>query len=252
MRNLKLTLFLLIIVIVSKSQGQSRLSFGLSSSYLITNRVFTYHKSDSYIDYRNSMERYKTGFDLSGTISYSFHNNLSLESGVGYSDFGYMTNEEMLIDPGYSPLTEGFYSDLYLFDYKNIYVPAHFEYFTSKRINLRISFGPSLIFPISDKVEYIVRKNLGNQTGQQVYYLPNDYHNKKINLSLDLGVGIGFKMTDKINLILQPKLSYFVFSRENVWAREYLYYIGMFDGQNRNTKENLYSIGLSFKILVTP
>ena len=252
MNHFKLTLFGLVIVTALNAQSQSRFSFGLSSSYLINNRVFTYHKSDSYTDYRNAKERYKPGFDVTATISYTIKDNLSLETGIGYSDIGYMTKEEKLIDPGFSPLTADYFSDLYLFDYKNIFIPAHLEYFTSKRLNFRISFGPSLIIPISDKVEHIMRKEFGNSSGQYESNWPNDFQNKKINMSLDLGVGIGFKMTSKINLILQPKVSCFLFPRENVWARETLYYLSMFNGQDRSTKENLYSFGVTLKLIISP
>jgi hypothetical protein len=256
MRNLKLTLCLLIIVMASKSLGQSKFSFGVNSSYLINNRVFTYQKSDSYNDYRNSNERYKPGFDISTTINYSIKQNFSFETGIGYSENGYMTNEKtiILIDPGFGGYQDlyGYNSYLYSFDYQNIFVPTHFEYNTSKRLNIRLSFGTSFIFPISYKVEYILRKESGSSSGQNVKNVPNENGIKKFNMSVDLGVGMGYKISKNVNLILQPQISYFVFSNENVWARDHLYAYSLFNGQNKSTKENLYSVGLSFKIILTP
>ena len=85
MKKLCLLLCFWLIVIAAKSQNESRLSIGLNSSFLVNNRLFTYHKSDDFINYRNSKEKYKLGFDCSATIHYRFKNNLSFTTGFGYS-----------------------------------------------------------------------------------------------------------------------------------------------------------------------
>lgn len=239
---------------MAKSQDRSKFSFGLNSSYLVNDRLFTYHESDEYINYRNSNEKNKSGFDCSATINYRFKSKFSFETGIGYSDIGYQTMEERIIDPGFSPLTEGYYSIFYQFTYQNIYVPLHFEYSSPGKFKLLISFGPSLVFPISEDIDVILRREYGVTDGQRVDRNSFGEHNKikRLNTSLDLSIGCGYKLSDKITLALNPKISYFLFSNENVWAKNYLYCLVKFGGLHNSTRENLYNIGISFKISFTP
>lgn len=254
MKKLIFILCIWLIAISLKGQNQSRFTIGLNSSYLVNNRAFTFHKSDDFIKYRNSNEVYKLGFDYSVSIQYRIKNNLSFTTGFGYSYLGYQTTEEILIDPGFSPLTAGYYSILYVFDYNNLYIPLHLDFSTPGKFKLFISFGPSLVFPTSENIDVILRKEFGNTDGQRVDRNPFGEKNeiKRFNTSLDLSFGCSYKLSNKVTLALNPKVSYFLFSNENVWAREYLYYLSMFNGQDRSTKESLYSLGVSFSILFSP
>jgi hypothetical protein len=254
MRKLIIILFLWLIVISAKSQDQTKFSISLNSSYLVTDRLFTYHESDDYINYRNSKETSKPGFDCSATINYRFKNKLSFETGIGFSYIGYQTKEERIIDPGFSPLTAGFYSILYQFNYQNIYMPLHLKYSSPGKFKLLISFGPSLVFPISEDIDVILRQEYGNSDGQRIDRNTFGGHNKirRLNTSLDLAIGCGFKLSNKVTLALNPKISYFLFSNENVWAGNYLYYLSKFGGNYKSTKENLYSMGISFSLSFIP
>lgn len=252
MKNLRLIFCLLTIILALKSQGQSKFTFCLNSSYLVNNRVFTYHGYDAFIDYRNQEERSKIGFDITGTIRYRIKSRISLETGIGYSDIGYQTKEYKFNDSETAP---GYASVLYVFNYQNINLPLYLQYATNGKINFNISFGPSLVFLLSEDIDVILRKQFGITNGQTLSDYPFDGVKnkiKKVNTSLDLGIGMGYKLTNKINIEIQPKISYFLFSNENIWAREYLYYLSIFRGQDRSTKENFYSMGLSLKLTFAP
>lgn len=252
MKNLRWILCLLTIILALKSQGQSKFTFGLNSSYLVGNRVFTYHGFKDFIDYRNQEERYKIGMDITGTVRYKIKDRISLETGIGYSNIGYQTKEYKFNDPETAP---GFASVLYVFNYNNINLPFHLNYSSKGKCNFNISLGPSLVFLLSEDIDVILRKQYGNSAGQTLSDYPFDEienNIKKVNTSIDLGFGMGYRLTNKINIEIQPKISYFLFPNENEWAREYLYYLQIFSKQNRSTRENLYSTGISLKISFNP
>jgi hypothetical protein len=256
MKYLRLIFYFLTITLALNGQEQSEITFCLSSSYLINNRVFTHYESDAYMDYRNQEERHKVGFDITGTIRYRLKNRISLESGIGYSDIGYQTKEYMILHP---ETLNGYTYILYVFNYQNFIIPIYLQYSTKGKVNFNMSFGPSLVFLYSENNDIILRKQLGETIGQKhnqtlsgYYYNPDENRIKKINTSLDLGIGIGYKLSNQMSIEIQPKVSYFLFSNENIYAREYLYNLPIFYKQNKNTKENLYSIGLTLKLTFTP
>jgi len=252
MKYTKLTLGFLIIIATSNLNGQSKISFGLSSSYLFNNRLLTNFESNVYRDYRNSKEGFLEGFDIATNIAYDFNNKISFESGIGYSKNGYSVKEERIIDPGFSPLTAGYYSDLYRLTYDNIYIPIHLDYHNSRKLQYCVNFGPSLIIPLTEKVEYILRKTFESSVDQKVISNPNPSGLKTVNISFDLGLGIGYHLNDKIQLTLLPKASVFLLGNENTWIKDTLYNINLFNGEDRSSKDHLINMGLEFKITFKP
>ena len=186
---------------IIETSAQSKFSIGLSSSYLRNYRIITKNKSDLYKDYRNENEGSISGFDIEINLLYNFKPKLFFETGIGYVQNGYKINEDVLIDPCFSPVTCGYYSELYRYTYDYMSVPLHFIYTTSKRLNFSFSIGASMLIPLSNNVEWILRKEFGGNTGQKIDTRNNNSDLNKFNMTLDFGVGIGFRISKKLNLI---------------------------------------------------
>jgi hypothetical protein len=94
MKSLKIILFLLFSAL--NTQAQSRFSFGLTSSFLLNNRVITSSGPNVFIDYFDQKGRSKVGFDVSGLIRLRMSDRISIESGIGYSITGYHTENKLI------------------------------------------------------------------------------------------------------------------------------------------------------------
>ena len=165
--KIKFIIILLLSGLIEAS-AQSKFSIGLSSDYLINYRIITKSKSDLYQKYRNENEAPASGFDLEVNLLYNFKPKLFFETGMGYAQKGYKTNEEVLIDPCFSPVTCGYNSELYRYTYHYMSIPVHFIYNTSKKLNFSFSIGTSLLIPLSSNVEWILRKEYKNSPGQNI------------------------------------------------------------------------------------
>ncbi len=246
---MRLAILFLVLFSGSNVLSQSRFSIGVSTSYLSNNRIITKYKSGLYKDYRDSKEGYLPGFDIELVISYKINEKYNFETGAGYSKTGYSIKETRLIDPGFSPVTSGYYSELYRFINRNLNIPFHLVYNTKKRLNYYFSLGPSVIFPISGKVDLILRKEFGKSEGQTIDSKINESDEQKVNLSMDLGLGIGYRLSERFNIAIQPRISYYLIGTENTYARDKLYNISLFNNENKTTKEHLISYGLALKMI---
>jgi hypothetical protein len=231
-----------------ETSAQSKFSIGLSSSYLRNYRIITKNSSDLYKDYRNENEGSISGFDIEVNLLYNFKPILFFETGIGYVQKGYKINEDILIDPCYSPITCGYNSELYRYTYDYISVPLHLIFTTSNRLNFSFSIGTSLLIPLSNNVECILRKEFESNTDQKIDIRNNSDPNK-FNMSLDLGFGIGFRISEKMNLMILPKFNYNLFSYENTDIKNKIYNISLFINEDKSTKEHLISYGIGIKLL---
>ncbi len=191
---------------LAKANAQSKLSFGISTSYLKNYRVFSKSNSQLYKDYRNDEESSIFGFDIEANLSYNIHPKLKFETGFGYIQKGYMINEERLIDPCFSPLTCGYYSKLYQYKYEYLSIPIRFIYTTPNKLNFSISAGASIVIPMSSNVNWILRKEFGNKLGQNINTMENISNMNSINLTFDLGLGLGYRITEKLNAVYSAKI----------------------------------------------
>lgn len=243
MKNIQIKFVIISIFLFSgliETSAQSKFSIGLSSSYLKNYRIITENKSDLYEDYRNENEGSISGFDIEVNLLYNFKPKLYFETGIGYAQKGYKISEDILIDPCFSPVTCGYYSELYRYTYDYMSIPLHFIYTTSKRLNFSFSVGTSLLIPLSSNVEWILRKEYESNTGQNIDKR-NNIDPNKFNMSVDLGFGIGFTITEKMNLMILPKFNYNLFSYENTDIRDNNYDISLFRNEVKSTKEHLIS-----------
>ena len=226
MDNKKMTICFLVLMISVTLKAQSNFSFGLNLSYLNNYRIITNSNSDVQKESRNSIEKPMSGFDIEALIHYRIKENIFIETGVGYSKTGYVTKEERIIDPGFSPLTASYVYELYRYPFENIYIPAHLTYISPKKLNYSIIFGPSLLFPVSKNIEWILRKESGNSANEMKYITSNE-NIKNMNLTLDLGISIGYRFSEKFNLILQPKMTYYLLGYDNNMMTDHLFSYGL-------------------------
>ena len=102
---------------------------------------------------------------------------------------------------------------------------------------------------MSSNVDWILRKEFGNQLGQNIYTRENISNMDRINLTLDLGLGLGYRITENLNAVIQPKFSLDVFPYENTDIRDKIYNICLFNNEDKSTKEHLISYGISSKLI---
>ena len=250
-KNIRIKIIIICALLIGlvNANAQSKLSFGISTSYLKNYRIFSKSNSRLYKDYRNDGEGIIFGFDIEANLFFNFYPKIKFETGIGYIQKGYMVNEERLIDPCFSPVTCGYYSDLYRYKYEYISIPIRFIYTTSNKLNFSISAGASIFVPMSSNVDWILRKEFGNQLGQNIYTRENISNMDRINLTLDLGLGLGYRITENLNAVIQPKFSLDVFSYENTDIRDKIYNICLFNNEDKSTKEHLISYGISSKLI---
>jgi hypothetical protein len=237
-----------ILLFLSDIQAQSRFSYGIGSGCMISNRIIAGYKSALYKDYRNSKETGLPGISAEASVRYRISSKIDFETGLGYLQNGYAVREERLIDPGFSPVTSGYYSELYRYVNKNVFVPLNMSYSTKGRIHFMVTAGPVIFFPVSEHVEWILRKEMGRSGEQAVDTRKNESDSKNVALDFNLGLGVGYRLNEKLNILLQPKVVYDLLGSENTDIRDHLYYISMFEGEDRTTREHLISFGLTLMV----
>lgn len=240
---------MLIVIAFSETSAQSKLSFGVGSSYLKNDRIISISSSDSYKEFRNENESSISGFEVEVNVYYNFKSNFNFESGIGYVQKGFKINEEQMIDPCYSPVTCGYFSDLYRYSNHYLSIPLRFNYRSSKSVFVSYTAGVSLLIPVSSEVEYILRKELGEKYDQEIRKHENSSDYSSIDISLDLAFGVGYRFSERIESIIQPKFSYNLLPNENTHIRDKYYNIGLFSGENKSTKEHLWSYGIGIKVI---
>jgi len=232
-----------------QTYAQSKLSIGVSSSYLRNNRVLSKSNSSLYKDYRNNNESSISGINIEANLFYNLNTKYILETGIGYAQKGYKINEEILIDPCFSPITCGHKSELYHYKYDYLSIPIHLIYIIPNKINFSISTGMSLLIQISSNVDWILRKEFGNNSGQRIVTMENISNLNYLNITFDLGLGLGYRISEKFNAVIQPKLNYHLLSYENTDIRDKLYNINLFRNEDKSTMEHLTSYGIGLKLI---
>jgi len=251
MKNMKIKFVIISILLFNgliETSAQSKYSIGFNSNYLSNYRIITKYKSDLYKDFRNKNEGFISGFDVEVNLRYKFQAKLFFETGIGYVQKGYKINEDVLNDPCFSPITCGYNSELYRYNYNFMSIPLHFIYTTSKKLNFSFSIGTSLLIPLSSNVEWILRKEYKSNIKQNINKRNNSDTNK-LNMSADIGFGIGFKLTEKMNILILPILNYNILSYENTDITDNNYDISLFRNEDKSTKEHLISSGIGIKLL---
>jgi hypothetical protein len=248
MKVWKLALSIYIVFGIQEVSAQSNISIGVNYYLVSNNRSISSYNSDLYKDYRENNEKSSLGMELGIDLLYRIEKNWFLKSGLGYVQRGYETNEDIIIDPCYSPITCGFRSEIYRYNYSFIEMPMEIVYQTNKQLNFSFTLGTSLLFPLTNEVDWVLRKEQGKQKEQKI--ITEQYEDSKnLNATLNLGVGIGYRISDKINLKVTPKFNYNLFSHENRDIRDRLYNIGKFLNEDKSTTEHLISYGIGFIII---
>jgi|WetSurMetagenome_2_1015567.scaffolds.fasta_scaffold03202_6 hypothetical protein len=251
MNKLKIVVGFLFVLYGCEILAQSKYSYSQGGGILITNRIITQAESDFYKEYRNANEKYSVGFNLEATIYYKIMGKLYLETGIGFLKNGYETNEVRLIDPGFSPITAGYESELYSYPFHSIYIPLHLTYNTLNKLNFLMSVGPTILFTVYNTCEWILREEYGKSEFQKKQVTTNVDDIGALNISFDLVMGIGYRITDKFNLVLTPSVMYNITGYENSDIKQRIYeHDGDFpQNENMATKEHLINFGLNLKII---
>lgn len=248
---MKIIEFLIGFCIIFGIQGlsaQSKISIGINYSLANNSRLISSYNSDNYKEYRDDNESSSLGTEFGVDLRFRIDRNWFLKSGLGLAQRGYETDEDRIIDPCYSPITCGFESEIYRYRYDFIKMPLQIVYQTSKQLNFSFVFGSNVLIPLSNEVEWVLRKEYGKWVDQKITKENSEISNK-FNLTLNLGLGIGYRLSERINMIISPTFDYNILAHENKDIRDRLYGIGRFVDEDKSTKENLISYGIGFNLI---
>lgn len=244
----RLIIVLFIASLVKGVSAQNNLSIGLNYGLVNSNKVITDYGSEIYKEFRTNNETSSCGMEYGIDFLYNIKNNWFLESGVSFIQRGYETVEDNLIDPCYSPTTCGFKSEIYRYNYNFIEVPIQIVYETSNKLNISFKFGTSILVPMSNKVDWVLRTQYGKSMNQKIIAEKNEGPTN-FNLTLNFGLGIGYRISERINLKISPKFDYNIFAHENKDIIDRLYNIGKFVNEDKSTAEHLISHGVALNII---
>ncbi len=250
MKRIKILTVLLLIFTVLNSLAQSKWSIGLCSYPKIDNRIILPEKnSKEYVDYRNDNETYNLGLDYGFDIQYMIADNWGIGSGLFFSFKSYKTEEDRLIDPCFSPITCGYNTEFYTYKFKYLQVPIHviWNKKTDKLLSFQFSGGLSINYRLENKVIYTLNGTTEENNENEITR-DFDGNINSFDIAVDLGLGLTIGLTKNIDLRIIPSLNFSVIPYQNEDIKNHLYNINLFRDVNKDTKELMYSMGLSVSL----
>lgn len=181
---------------------------GINASFDVAYRTLKNNNgssiSNQLIHARNENEIPKIGYSGGINVLFNLKRNMSLESGIQYSNKGYQTKmvETVSFQPN-DPLAPEKAKVIYHFHYVD--VPLKFNYFFGNRkIRYLASVGVTTNVFLKE-----------TQTSIRVYAdhkekvpISSDFEYERFNVSPSIGIGIDYQMNDKINVRIEPTFRY--------------------------------------------
>jgi opacity protein-like surface antigen len=151
--------------------------------------------------YRDSIERAKFGFTAGISIGYDINQNISLESGIFYSDKGYQTME---LGPfNGSNISIGGVKLIYSYNYIDIPLMVDATFINYKKFSIGINVGIVLDMFLNAYSTSVLDNNSNTTTTSKDN---NDYN--KINISIMAGFNFNYKINSKFSIKLEPTYRY--------------------------------------------
>ena len=245
----KYILLILTVIHFSNSfaQPQPKWSVGLICYPRINDRIILpSENSQKYVDYRNDNETYMLGVDYGFNIQYRIAENWALRSGLIYSRKGYKTEEDRIIDPCFSPITCGYNTEFYTYEFKSMQLPLQMVW--NKKIGNLISFeflgGLMVDYRYENKVIYSLTGDSGKNTEKEISR-DFDGNINSFDVLATLGVGINIRLIGNIDFSIIPSVNFSLIPVKNEDIKNHIYNINLFKNVSRDNKEILYTAGLS-------
>ncbi len=224
-------------------------------------RYLSHAGSNTSISEYNDNEDGIVAYSAMVKVGYKLNNNISFQTGIGYSMLGYTNNDVELMtaisseNPGnvknapgkiylinssgygikYSTAMVNVYDPQgitkingnFVQELKYIEIPILFRYgFPLRRITFQFTGGLASQLLISTN-GYVNDGNSVTNISE-----PNSFHN--INLSSSLGIGINFRLPNQSVLVIEPSYKYFINSVTTNNNSVHPYSFGIYTGLNFN------------------
>jgi len=178
--------------------------------------------ANNIIRSRDSMEIAKYRYTIGISGMFEPVKNLSLETGLFYSAYGYGTISEKLINN--QGKNAG--SIIWNYNYDYITVPLNLGYSLHfSKFNIHANAGLTLGYWINSTTDHIVNNINGTtSTGSQSM----DPVVRHLNMFFNAGVGIGYDVSNNLSVLLEPTYTRsFITIIEGAQVSEYFYTMGV-------------------------
>lgn len=175
---------------------------------------------NSLKNFADSIETAKFGYTTGINICYYFNENLSIESGVLYSNKGDKTIpiKTFLIDSygNVSPVNASFTSS---YTYLDFPLTVNYTFF-KKRIKLVVGVGATLSVYLNSTLTSDPKEAL-------VLVVSDKFTGNKINISPTVSVGAQYQLNDKMSLRLAPTYRYGILGIYDADIKTHLWTVGI-------------------------
>lgn len=232
----QLTLFVLTITSLSlygqgkaketPSEDHKRVQIGINISPDICYRTIRNNNassiSDIFITMRNQNETAKVGYTAGINACFNIKKNISLETGVQYSNKGYQLKMIDLIYAQPEPNAPNKAKNIYNFHCIDIPLKANFtirkkrvSYFTSIGLttNIFVNETQTSVLVYSDRTDRITN--------------PTNIDYNRVNISPTIGFGMDYKINSKINFRVEPTFRHGLLKIIDSPVTGYLYSAGL-------------------------
>lgn len=227
-----LLIFLTTTTFGQKSRQENKISIGYIFSPDYSFRTIKNGDGNSTTDLvikiKDEIEEAKFGFTTGFYVIFHMSGVVGLETGILYSNKGYKTKEQDLLNIPIDPSLPNKASLNYSYQYMGIPLKARFT-FGKDKIRFTTSAGLMTNFLTGAK-ETAYYKYADGKTKKKNQYSTSGYN--KIEVSPMAGIGLDFLLTDKLHFTTGPTFRY-----------------GLSKVQNKPVQEKLWSTGLVFGII---
>ena len=200
----------------------SKLRIGVSFSPNYSYRVLKSDAGSNFVpDMRNEQEIPKFGYSAGLSVVYTLNQNISLESGVLFTDRGEKTNELDFsgIDTIYNYPKNGKIS--YHYQYLDIPVKINIILLRNN-FSIFFSGGVSANFLLNEFHRVKGEKNDGSEFEEKT----DDDRLEPFNLQLLIGAGVDYNLTENFSIRFEPVFRRSVISIVDATLRQYPYSFG--------------------------
>jgi len=177
---------------------------------------------DAYMEDRNSRELAKFGSTSGLNINFKLKNNVSVMSGIQYSNKGYKINDNfkpLVVEPIFALNKKIIYNIQY------IDIPLGLSLILGKN-NIRFitTAGLTTNFLIQDTKVTVSEFSDGRKEKEKD---SSDINYEKLNFTVTFSAGIDYKLSDKMNLRIEPTFRYGILKTTELPVTDYLWNGGL-------------------------
>jgi hypothetical protein len=159
--------------------------------------------SDVLINIFDESQIFKIGYTAGLNVCYNLKKNVSIETGLHYSNKGYQTKMQSLSFGTIDPSIPNQSKFVYNFYYIDIPVKANFT-IGKKKLRFFTSVGLTTNIFIKETVTSVLIYS--NRTDRKAN--PSAFNYNNLNLSPTVSIGIDYKINSKMNLRIEPTFRY--------------------------------------------